>query len=89
MAIIIAVTIEEVFVVIFQCNPVSKAWDASGTAGGKCLSLSVFYYISFAIRLVTDIALFVLPIPNLLKLKMNVGKRAGLLFMFGLGVLYV
>ncbi|KAJ5106235.1 hypothetical protein N7456_002910 [Penicillium angulare] len=89
MAIVIAETTEEVFVVIFQCSPVSKAWDPSGTAPGKCLSLGVFYYISFAIRLVTDIALFVLPIPKLLKLKMTVGKRAGLLFMFGLGVLVV
>lgn len=87
MAIVIAETIEEVFVVIFQCSPVSKAWDASGTAPGKCLSLLPFYYISFAIRLVTDIALFVLPIPQLLQLKMTIGKRAGLLFMFGLGVL--
>ncbi|KAJ5937121.1 hypothetical protein N7466_003571 [Penicillium verhagenii] len=89
VVIIIAETIEEVFVVIFQCSPVSKAWDASAEAPGKCLSLGAFYYISFGIRLVTDIAIFVLPIPRLLQLQMTVGKRAGLVFMFGLGVLVV
>lgn len=73
--------------VIFQCWPVQKAWDASQTMPGKCLQLLTFYYISFGIRLATDIALFTLPIPKLMQLKMTIGKRAGLVFMFSLGVL--
>jgi hypothetical protein len=81
--------IEETFVVIFQCSPVHKAWDASGNTPGKCLSLLSFFYISFAIRLATDLVIFALPLPELLRLKMPLGKRLGLLFMFGLGVVYV
>lgn len=79
---------EETFVVIFQCWPIHKAWDAGGTVKGKCLSLTAFYYISFGIRLATDLALFALPLPKLVRLNMTMGKRAGLVIMFGLGVLY-
>ncbi|RAO66578.1 uncharacterized protein BHQ10_002590 [Talaromyces amestolkiae] len=81
--------IEETFVVIFQCSPVQKAWDASGSAAGKCLSLLSFYYISFAVRLATDLVIFALPLPELLRLNMPLGKRLGLVFMFGLGLMIV
>lgn len=87
MGLVTAETTEETFVIIFQCSPVHKAWDATGTVPGKCLQLLSFYYISFGIRLATDIALFALPIPNVISLKMSPGKRAGLVFMFSLGVL--
>ncbi|KAJ6019976.1 hypothetical protein N7522_000051 [Penicillium canescens] len=89
MGLLIAETIEETFVVIFQCWPIRKAWDAVGTGEVKCLSLFGFYYISFGIRLATNIALFTLPIPYLLRLQMTTGKRAGLIFMFALGILLV
>ncbi|KAJ5179969.1 hypothetical protein N7492_003179 [Penicillium capsulatum] len=89
IGLLVAETVEETMVVIFQCWPVQKAWDASGTMDGKCLQLLTFYYISFGIRLATDIAIFTLPIPKLLQLKMTIGKRAGLIFMFSLGVLVV
>ncbi|GKZ21918.1 hypothetical protein AbraIFM66951_007312 [Aspergillus brasiliensis] len=88
LGLLVAETIEETFVVIFQCSPIHKAWDASGSVPGQCLSLTAFYYISFGIRLATDLALFALPLPKVLRLNMTVGKRAGLVMMFGLGVLY-
>ncbi|OOF92688.1 hypothetical protein ASPCADRAFT_133080 [Aspergillus carbonarius ITEM 5010] len=87
LALLAGETMEETFVVIFQCWPIHKAWDAGGTVKGKCLSLTAFYYISFGIRLATDLALFALPLPKLVRLNMTMGKRAGLVIMFGLGVL--
>ncbi|GAA91602.1 integral membrane protein [Aspergillus luchuensis IFO 4308] len=88
VGLLVAETIEETFVVIFQCSPIHKAWDASGNVKGQCLSLTAFYYISFGIRLATDLALFALPLPKVMQLNMTLGKRAGLVIMFGLGVLY-
>ncbi|GAQ43659.1 integral membrane protein [Aspergillus niger] len=87
MGLLVAETIEETFVVIFQCSPIHKAWDASGNVKGQCLSLTAFYYISFGIRLATDLALFALPLPKVMQLNMTLGKRAGLVMMFGLGTL--
>ncbi|OJJ98638.1 hypothetical protein ASPACDRAFT_44270 [Aspergillus aculeatus ATCC 16872] len=86
-ALLVAETTEECLVVVFQCTPIHKAWDSQGVVKGKCLSLTAFYYISFGIRLATDLAIFALPIPKLVRLNMTRGKRAGLVFMFGLGVL--
>ncbi|PYI08053.1 integral membrane protein [Aspergillus sclerotiicarbonarius CBS 121057] len=87
LALLVCETIEETIVVVFQCSPIHKAWDAGDTVKGKCLSLTAFYYISFGIRLATDLALFALPLPKLVRLNMTMGKRAGLVMMFGLGVL--
>ncbi|KAJ5152784.1 uncharacterized protein N7482_009262 [Penicillium canariense] len=78
-------TLADFFVVVFQCSPVYKAWDAAGVVDGKCLQLLSFFYIAFGIRLGTDFALLALPIPQLLKLKIAKGKRVGLIVMFGLG----
>lgn len=88
IAVLVTETIEETLVTIFQCSPVQKVWDARDSIQGSCLQLLNFFYISFGIRLATDIALFALSIPNLLRLQMSLGKRVGLLFMFGLGILY-
>ncbi|KAJ5988612.1 hypothetical protein N7481_003822 [Penicillium waksmanii] len=78
--------IEELFVVIFQCSPVSKFFHPT-TVAGSCIDLYVFYFISFATRLATDILLFLLPIPHVLRLQMPFGVKAGLVVMFGLGLL--
>ncbi|PWY86680.1 hypothetical protein BO70DRAFT_333076 [Aspergillus heteromorphus CBS 117.55] len=87
MAISIGETIAETLVVIFQCWPVHKAWDATGLVEGHCVDMETFYYINFGIKLATDLALFTLPIPKLIQLKMTVGKRVGLVMMFSLGLL--
>ncbi|KAE8332949.1 hypothetical protein BDV39DRAFT_188993 [Aspergillus sergii] len=87
LAILVAETIEEVLVVIFQCWPVHKAWDATGLVEGKCVDMTLFYYANFGIKLATDVALFAMPIPKVMRLKMAVGKRVGLVMMFSLGLL--
>ncbi|KAL3489939.1 hypothetical protein BJX62DRAFT_207979 [Aspergillus germanicus] len=78
--------IEEMFVFIFQCSPVNKYFYPA-TIPGVCRDLYVFYYVSFAIKLVTDIVLFLLPIPQLMKLHAPIGVKTGLIVMFGLGLL--
>ena len=84
-AILIAELVEESAVVLSQCVPLQKAWNVE--LPGKCLNLLTFFYVSFGIKLATDIALFCLPIPMLGKLKIGLGKKIGLIFMFSLGLL--
>ncbi|GKZ50959.1 hypothetical protein AbraIFM66951_004656 [Aspergillus brasiliensis] len=87
LVIIAAETIAETLVVIFQCTPVHKAWDATGLVEGHCVNMTAFYYANFGIKLASDLALFLMPMPKLVRLKMTVGKRAGLVMMFSLGLL--
>jgi hypothetical protein len=81
----VAELIEESAVVLSQCAPLPKAW--SPELPGKCLNLLTFFYVSFGIKLITDIALFMIPIPMLGKLKIGLGKKIGVIFMFSLGLL--
>ncbi|KAF8857259.1 hypothetical protein BDZ45DRAFT_437841 [Acephala macrosclerotiorum] len=83
-AILVAELIEESAVVLSQCAPLQKAWNVE--LPGKCLNLLPFFYVSFGIKLATDIALFCLPIPQLGRLKIGLGKKIGVIFMFSLGL---
>lgn len=87
LAIIVAQTTAETLVVLFQCTPVHKAWDATGLVEGTCVDMNTFYYANFAVKLASDLALFTMPIPKVVRLRMTVGKRVGLVVMFSLGLL--
>lgn len=78
---------EEILVFIFQCSPVRKLVDATGSVQGRCLDLYVFYMVHFVTRLVTNIAIFTLPISKLLTLQMKRGAKVGVVLFFGLGLL--
>ncbi|PCD22337.1 hypothetical protein AU210_016126 [Fusarium oxysporum f. sp. radicis-cucumerinum] len=75
---------EETMVVIFHCKPVDKAWNPQKE--GTCLNLKLFYYISFAIKFVTDVCLFIQPIPAVWKLQLSKAKRLGAILMLSLGL---
>ncbi|CAK7216384.1 hypothetical protein SCUCBS95973_002794 [Sporothrix curviconia] len=85
IGLLVAQGIEETFVVIFSCKPVYKYWTTS--VDGTCLNLLNFYYISFGVKLSTDLVLFLEPIPTLKNLKLPWAKRIGLMVMFSLGLL--
>ncbi|KAF3017920.1 hypothetical protein E8E15_002356 [Penicillium rubens] len=87
ITIVVLQFIEELFVFVFQCSPIRKLVDATGLVQGRCLDLYVFYIIHFVTRLVTNIAIFTLPIPKLLKLQMKRGVKVGVVLFFGLGLL--
>jgi hypothetical protein len=78
--------VEEIIVVILQCRPIQSAWNP--TVPGHCLNMILFYYVSFGIKLATDIAIFVLPIPPLLRLRVRGLQKFVVVLMFALGLLY-
>ncbi|KAJ5335320.1 hypothetical protein N7452_007723 [Penicillium brevicompactum] len=78
---------EEILVFVFQCSPIRKLVDATGSVQGRCLDLYVFYMVHFVTRLVTNIAIFTLPISKLLTLQMKRGAKVGVVLFFGLGLL--
>ncbi|KAK2058847.1 hypothetical protein LY76DRAFT_654202 [Colletotrichum caudatum] len=82
---LLAEGVEETAVVIFRCAPVRRAWTP--TVPGTCLDLTVFYYSAFVIKLLTDLVLFIQPIPIVWKLNVRVAKRIGVIFMLSLGLL--
>ncbi|OHE93218.1 hypothetical protein CORC01_11443 [Colletotrichum orchidophilum] len=85
IVLLLAEGIEETAVVIFRCTPIERAWTPS--VPGTCLDLTVFYYSAFAIKLLTDLVLFIQPIPTVWKLQLSIAKRIGVIVMLSLGLL--
>lgn len=71
--------------VIFQCIPISALWNRD--ADSKCLDLNAIGYAGGVFSIIEDIAIFIMPIPDLLKLQLGGRKKAALLFMFSIGSL--
>ncbi|UPL00705.1 hypothetical protein LCI18_011639 [Fusarium solani-melongenae] len=69
--------------VIFQCSPIASVWNRN--LESKCLNLTAIGYAGAVFSIIEDIAILILPIPELLKLQLGGRKKAALLFMFSIG----
>ncbi|KAI0846565.1 hypothetical protein F5Y00DRAFT_254520 [Daldinia vernicosa] len=85
IAFLFAQATEETFVVLFKCSPVRKSWDFK--LEGSCFDLHPLWYCTFVFNLITDLTLFLEPIPSTWKLQLPLVKRLGLICMLSLGVL--
>lgn len=74
-----------VLAAIFQCSPISAAWDKTGEY--KCIDINAFYLANAAVNIFTDLLTYSLPIPLALKLQMPLRQRIGLAVILGLGLL--
>jgi hypothetical protein len=77
--------LSQVLVGIFICTPVHGFWDA--TANAKCIPNIPQWYINAAGNIITDVAVFALPLPALWKLQMPKQQRHLLVGIFSLGFL--
>ena len=69
------------------CLPVDKFWYTEKS--GHCINKTPFWYSFSAFQLVTDCAVWALPIPVLWKLQLPRKQKIGLVLVFTLGALYV
>lgn len=69
------------------CQPVSMNWKT--VPGGYCGDQVLSFIISGAISLATNVAVIVLPLPALFKLRMGMYKKLVLVAVFSLSFLYV
>ena len=86
MTVVTGYSLASAFVVIFSCYPVSKSWDITVT-GGYCINLPVFYIANLSLNSATDMAVLILPIPMLWKLRMPFRQKIAVsaIFMTGSG----
>ncbi|KAG8530237.1 uncharacterized protein KY384_004737 [Bacidia gigantensis] len=73
-----------ILVSIFECNPVRYAWDKS--IHGKCLDLTIFFRVNAIQNIITDILIFLIPIPYIWKLPaVSARQKAGMSVAFAAG----
>jgi hypothetical protein len=73
---------------MFQCMPFAFNWDKS-IPNGRCFDVQVFANSSSVPNIVTDLAVLILPLRTVWCLKISIGRRVGLLFIFLTGSVYV
>lgn len=76
-------TVSYLFVCIFQCNPIHRVYDR--TIPGTCINFTAHRWSNAVLNLVTDISIFILPIPVILRLNMSIGSKIGLVVLFSMG----
>ncbi|PVH97217.1 hypothetical protein DM02DRAFT_481329, partial [Periconia macrospinosa] len=81
--IITASGIAFIFLTIFQCKPVSKVWVKSQP--GTCVHLGWFRWTWASFNLLTDILIFMIPMPVISRLHMSLSKKIGLAVVFVIG----
>jgi hypothetical protein len=69
------------------CRPIQAFWDATVT--GKCLHLVEFTYFTNISNLITDIWIFLMPVPVIWHLQLQTKKKLLLCFIFSIGLAYV
>ncbi|KAJ0272452.1 hypothetical protein CBS470a_012687 [Colletotrichum nupharicola] len=73
------------FLVAFQCLPVEAIWNRR--IEGHCLDYAALGYGGAAVSIFEDLILFIMPIPELMKLQLCRKKKLALVFMFGVASL--
>ncbi|KAJ3578711.1 hypothetical protein NPX13_g1852 [Xylaria arbuscula] len=81
MGFVLAWGIAVLFTTIFQCQPVSAAWDKS-IANFKCFVLADFVIGSNVPNILADAVIIALPLPLLWSLKLSLTRKAGLIALF-------
>jgi len=77
-----------VCVTIFQCTPISGAWDFT-VEDRRCIDYVTYLYASSAVNVATDIVLCVLPLPHLWKLHLPLRERVVLCVLLAGGARYM
>ncbi|KAK1147820.1 hypothetical protein N8T08_000333 [Aspergillus melleus] len=75
---------------IVSCTPPSKFWDVTGKKPGHCMSAGPqqdFYEVNGILNIVTDILIWLLPIPMLWRLHISLRKKAAIFGVFSIGIL--
>ncbi|KAK5086256.1 hypothetical protein LTR70_007370 [Exophiala xenobiotica] len=72
---------------IFKCWPISYSWTFwDGEHGGKCTSMSGQGWANASVNMFADIAVLILPLPTIWKLKLPIEKKLGIMAMFSVGL---
>ncbi|KAI5863307.1 hypothetical protein GGS23DRAFT_604921 [Durotheca rogersii] len=84
---VIMYCIASVTATIFQCTPITKAFDKS--IEGSCIDNGHFWYANAGFSITTDVLILILPIPLVYVLRIPNVQKVALIMVFALGVFVV
>jgi hypothetical protein len=83
---IILYAVPLILMAAFQCIPIYAIWDLEAQKTAKCVDYVAVLRATVGIEIISEIGLFLLPIPVVLKLQMQKSKKVLLLAFFGSGI---
>ncbi|KAJ4855174.1 hypothetical protein CI102_1996 [Trichoderma harzianum] len=83
LGIVTAYCIASTLTSIFQCHPISGAWDKSSKP--TCISLTENWYSNAGYSIATDVLILLLPMQPIWASKLPVNQKRALMFVFALG----
>ncbi|KAK1701612.1 hypothetical protein BDP67DRAFT_423874 [Colletotrichum lupini] len=87
IAMVAAYTVIIASLLLFHCQPIRTNWDPY--TSGTCLNSAVLYMAIAVSNIVSDVVLFIIPIPMVLRLQMRPAVKVGAVLMFGIGSITV
>ncbi|KAL3420446.1 CFEM domain-containing protein [Phlyctema vagabunda] len=76
-----------ILITIFQCAPVHYFWERwDKTTNGKCNNSHAQAWASAIVNIVLDLAILILPLPQLLKVALKPKKKFHVCMMFSVGI---
>jgi len=86
---VLCFAVTNVFLFAFQCDTpeyyFTKLKGDAKTNGGVCLPPQVVYYPMAAVNILTDVIIWLLPVPMILKARLSKKEKLGLLWVFVVG----
>ncbi|KAL2883226.1 hypothetical protein SGCOL_001417 [Colletotrichum sp. CLE4] len=76
------------FALVFACDPIAMSWDVTITEG-TCINRPSLYIATAVANIISDLILFALPLPIVVKLQIPRRQKIGLFFIFAVGSLTV
>ncbi|KAK5212539.1 hypothetical protein LTR41_001485 [Exophiala xenobiotica] len=70
---------------IFQCRPVAAGWAYPRPSDAKCTDIVTLYLSSAPVNIITDIALLILPMPILTRMRLPLKQKIILVLTFSAG----
>lgn len=70
---------------VWQCIPISRAWDKS--IAGTCINISANWYANAGFSISTDFIILALPMYPIYTSMLPLGQKVALMVVFALGVL--
>ena len=83
-AVVVATGVAGVITSLTACRPFSARWDLDNRQQ-SCIDLIAYWRYISTPNIATGVAMLILPIPVIWRLKVSKGQKWGLLFVFGMG----
>lgn len=85
MVFVIVTALATTLASIFQCTPIHKAWEVTGSVPGSCINVNALFFANAGLDIFQDALIYVLPMRMLYQLQVPRRQKIALMLVFAVG----